>query len=112
LFSQLLGASVFSKIDFLSRYHTHTVQKGNVPKSAIHIWYDHYEFLVMPFGLTSTLLVFMDLMNQAFHGYLECTVDSFVYSTSRVKHGRHLVSVLEVLSKRDSLPSSCEVSFG
>jgi hypothetical protein len=42
-----------------------------VPKSAIHIWYDHYEFLVMPFGLTNTPLVFMDLMNQAFHGYLD-----------------------------------------
>jgi hypothetical protein len=45
--------------------------KENVPKSAIHIWYDHYEFLVMPFGLTNTPLVFKDLMNQAFHGYLD-----------------------------------------
>jgi hypothetical protein len=70
LLSQLKGASVFSKIDFLSRYHTLTVQKENAPKSAIWTWYDHYEVLVMPFGLTYTQLVFMDLMNQAFHEYL------------------------------------------
>jgi hypothetical protein len=85
--------------------------KGNVPKSAIHIWYDHYEFLAMPFGLTNTPLEFMGLMNQAFHGYLdirvaEYTVDTLVYSTSRVEYGRQLVSVLEVLSKWDSSPSS------
>jgi hypothetical protein len=49
--------------------------KGNVPKSAIHIWYGHYEFLVMPFGLTNTPLVFMDLMNQVFHEYPDLLVD-------------------------------------
>jgi len=91
--------------------------KGNVPKSAIHIWYDHYEFSGMPFELTNTSLVFMDLMNQVFHGYLdiwvaECTVDTLVYSTSCVEHGRHLIVVSEVLSKRDSSPSSWDVSFG
>jgi hypothetical protein len=46
----------------------------------------------------------MDLMNQAFHGYLdiyvaECTVNMLVYSTICVEHGRHLVRVLEVLSE-------------
>jgi len=91
--------------------------KENVPKSAVYIWYDHYEFLVMPFGLTNTPLVFMDLMNQAFHGYLdiwvaECTVDTLVYSTSLVEHGRHLISVLEVLRKRDFSQRLRDVSFG
>jgi len=91
--------------------------KGNVSKSAIHIWYDHYEFLVMPFGLENTPLIFMDLMNKAFHGYLdiwvaECTNDTLFYSTSRVEYGRHLVSVLEVFRKRDSSPSSWDVSLG
>jgi hypothetical protein len=33
-----------------------------VPKSAIHIWFDHYEFLGIPFGLSCTPLLFMDLM--------------------------------------------------
>jgi len=78
------------------------VQKGNVPKSAIHIWYDHYKFLVMPFGLTNTPLVFMDLMNQGFRGYL----DTLIYSTSCVEHGRHLKTVLEVLEKVSWSPSA------
>jgi hypothetical protein len=56
-------------------------------------------------------------MSQVFHEYLdrwlvEYNIDMLVYSTIRVEHGRHLVSVLEVLSKRDSSPSSWEVSFG
>jgi hypothetical protein len=75
------------------------------------------QILVMSFGLTNTPMIFMGLMSQVSHDYsdiwvVERTVDMLVYSTSRVEHGRHLVSVLEVLSKRDSLPSSWEVSFG
>jgi hypothetical protein len=78
--------------------------KENVPKLAIYIWYDHYEFLVMPFRLTNTSIVFMDLINQVFHVYLyiwvtECIVDTLVYSTSYVGQGRHLISVLKCLVK-------------
>jgi hypothetical protein len=116
MFSQLLGAFIFSEIDFLSRYHTHGA-KWKCAKSAIHIWYNHYKFLVMPFGLTNTPLVFMGLMNQAFHGYLdkwfvECNVDKLVCATNCVVHGRHLISLLEVLSKRYSSPSSWDASIG
>jgi len=58
----------------------------------------------MPFGLTNTPLVFMDLLNKVFHKYLdfcvvECIDDMLVYSTNRVEHERHLVLVSEVLSK-------------
>jgi uncharacterized protein with NRDE domain len=65
----------------------------------------------MLFGLTSTPLIFMDLLNQVFHMYLGFSVvmftyDMLVYPTNRVEHERHLTIVLEVLSKRDSLPSS------
>jgi hypothetical protein len=56
-------------------------------------------------------MVFVDLMNQVFHEYLdfcivECTNDMLVYSTNHVEHERHLVTVLEVLEKRTFLPSS------
>ncbi|GJX32775.1 putative reverse transcriptase domain-containing protein [Tanacetum coccineum] len=36
----------------------------DIPKTAFRTRYGHYEFQVMPFGLTSTLAVFMDLMNR------------------------------------------------
>ncbi|KAH0685610.1 hypothetical protein KY290_017106 [Solanum tuberosum] len=36
--------------------------------------YGHYEFLVMSFGLTNALAVFMDLMNRVFGKYLDISV--------------------------------------
>ena len=57
-------------------------------KTAFKTRYDHYEFLVMPFGVTNALAVFMDLMNCVFSPYL----DKFVvislmifWSTLRMK---------------------------
>jgi hypothetical protein len=73
-----------------------------VPKSVIRTRYGHYKFLVIPFGLANTPLVFMDLMNQVFHEYLDFgivafTNDMLVYLTNCVEHERHLVTVFEVL---------------
>jgi translation elongation factor EF-4 len=48
LFDQLKGALVFSKTYLLSGYHQLKVREEDIPKTAIQLWYDHYEFLVMP----------------------------------------------------------------
>nr|GEX66868.1 ribonuclease H-like domain-containing protein [Tanacetum cinerariifolium] len=45
-------------------YHQLRVREEEIPKTAFRTRYGHYEFQVMPFGLTSALAVFMDLMNQ------------------------------------------------
>jgi ribonuclease HI len=56
----------------------------------------------MPFGLTNTLSVFMDLMNRVFHEYLDSFVvvfidDILVYSANYAKHEGHLKIVMEKL---------------
>ena len=53
LFDQLYGAQVFSKLDLQSRYHQLKVKKEDNLKTTYWTRYGHYEFLVIPFGVTN-----------------------------------------------------------
>lgn len=66
LFDQLHGTKFFSKIDLCSGYHQLNIREEDIPKSAFHTRYGHFEFLVMSFGLTNVSMIFMDWMNRVF----------------------------------------------
>ena len=42
------------------------MNREDIEKTAFITRNDHYELLVMPFGVTNTSTTFMDLMNRAF----------------------------------------------
>nr|GEV34997.1 hypothetical protein [Tanacetum cinerariifolium] len=68
--------------------------------------YGHYEFSVIPFGLTNAPAVFMDLMNRVCRPYLDKFVimfidDILIYSKTKEEHDAHLRLILEFLKKEE-----------
>jgi hypothetical protein len=116
LFDRLQGAKVFSKIDLESGYWQIRIAKEDVPKTAFRTRYGHYEFKVMPFGLTSAPATFQAAMNDIFRQYLDEFIvvfldDILIYSKDPTKHFEHLRIVLEILRKHQLFAKLSKCSF-
>jgi len=78
--------------------------------------YGHYEFVVVPFGLTSALAKFMCFMNNLWHPYLDKFIivfidDILVYSKNEKEHVENLAAVLKLLREHQFYAKLSKCSF-
>jgi hypothetical protein len=116
LFHQLKDAKVFSKIDLVLGYHHVRIRDEDINKTAFRRRYGHYEFTVVPFGLSNAPVVFMCLMNGVFREYLDKFVivfldDILIYSKSEEEHEQQLKIALQVLREHQLYAKLRKCSF-
>jgi hypothetical protein len=78
--------------------------------------FGHYEFTILPFGLTNTPGVFMSFMNEVFCEYLDKFVQVFIddiliYSRTTEEHDDHLRLVLLCLREHKLYRKLSKCSF-
>ena len=105
LFDQLRGARYFSKIDLRTGYWQIRMAADAVEKTAFTSRHGHYEWLVLPMGLTNAPAEFMALMETTFQAELNKFVlvfldDILIYSKTLEEHEAHLRAALERLRAR------------
>jgi hypothetical protein len=78
LFYQLKDAHILSKIDLKSCYQQVRIKEEDTNKTTFRTRYGHYEFTVVPFGLSNAPTMFMCLTNGIFINYLDKFVIIFL----------------------------------
>ena len=117
LLDRLQGAKFFTKIDLRQGYHQIRIKQDDVEKTAFRTRYGHYEYTVLPFGLTNAPATFMGLMNEVFRPLLDKSVvvyldDILIYSRSWEDHKRHIAEVLERLREHKLYAKVSKCEFG
>ncbi len=114
-FEILQEASIFTKLDLRNAYHLVRIRQGDEWKTAFNTPTRHYEYLVIPFGLTNAPAVFQalindvlrDMLNQFVFVYLD---DILIFSSSLQEHVKNVSKLLRRLLDNHlyAKPEKCE----
>ena len=87
LIDRLGRAKYFSKVDLQNAYHRIRIKPSDQWKTAFRTRYGHFEYTVIPFGLTNAPATFQAYIHKALAGFLNvfCIVymdDILIFSES------------------------------
>lgn len=116
LFEELLGAKWFTTLDLRSGFHQILVAPEDQYKTAFQIHLGHYEYKVMPYGLTGAPATFQAVMNHILKPLLmKCVVvfidDILIYNKSWEEHLQHVQLVFDILRQHQSKVRLSKCSF-
>ncbi len=101
-FERLQGASFFTKLDLRNAYHLVRIREGDEWKTAFNTPRGHFEYCVLPFGLSNAPAVFQALVNDVLRDMLDQFIyvyldDILIFSHSLQEHVQHVRRVLQRL---------------
>ena len=116
LLDELAGAAFFSKIDLRAGYHQIRMREGDEEKTAFKTHHGHFQFRVMPFGVTNGPPTFQCLMKSVFSGTNRKFVITFlddilVFSQTLQDHVDHLRMVFGILRQNQLYAKESKCSF-
>jgi hypothetical protein len=117
LLDRLDRVEYVSSIDLNSAYYQVRVAEQDISKTAFSCRYGHFQFRVMPFGLTSAPSTFQRLVNDVFRQHLDDFVvtyldDILVFSKSAKEHAAHLRIVFALLRKHKLYAKASKCQLG
>jgi hypothetical protein len=116
LLDELAGSKFFTKLDLRSGYHQIRLAEDDECKTTFRTHSGHYEFRVMPFGLTSAPATFQAAMNTVFahaiRKYVLVFVDDIlIYSKTLLEHQQHLRDVFRLLEQNQLFVKKSKCTF-
>ncbi len=129
LFDKLQGSQYFTSLDAASGFHQILLQESDRPKTAFRTPFGHYQFRVLPFGLTNAPATFQSVMNRVFEHpkflvdgkvnpltaisdfVLVFIDDILIFSKTAQEHIEHVRIVMDVL-RQNSILIKCLNAHG
>lgn len=116
LLDELAGAQWFTKLDLRAGYHQIRMHIEDEHKTAFQTHHGHFEFRVIPFGLTSAPATFQSVMNNILSTLLrKCVLvfvdDILIYNQTMEEHLIHLQTVFQILHKHQLKVKKSKCSF-
>jgi len=93
------------------------VRPSDIHKTTFRTHNGHYEYLVMPFGLSNAPSTFQAIMNAIFQLYLRKFIlvffdDILIYSRTWKMHLHHVTQTLEILKQQQFFLKVSKCAFG